>query len=293
MEMHIYRQVMIAREEMLKALNEGTRSWTQMACINIVYDGKTHLSTNQACHAGLSHGGTGSHAVVSALMKPCNGKELLEEEALYFLEWLLNESPYSATFITKSAEEALYYKAIISSSFHDARLMAAGQVASRRLWEYEEVARSFVDMAKAGVQKDLAFYLAHCIRGTFDRKGNTDWNHAGRGHVSLEPSIMGQDGLVNFLHHKLVDKKHNYHDNESYRGYDYMYGQGSHIQGWIHKHFPYQGKKVEEKKANPFPMDDKGGGVKATKSASYEDLIQGMVEFQHDIFKHIGFEGKV
>lgn len=291
MEMHLYRQIMAGREEMLAALNgtgKDKRSWSDTACINIIFDGSTHLSTNQACHAGLSNiRKAGSEAVVSALMKPQGGKILEEEEALYFLEWLLNESPYSSTFITKSAEEALFYKATISSSHHPANLMAAGMVASRRLWEYPEVTRYFVDMAKAGVQKDLAFFLAHALSCTFERKGAATWDQHARGHCSLECSRMKAKGLLNFLNHNVTQPKDTYHRTTSYTGYDGMYDcGGKDIQDFLRNNFPFNGGV--KKAAGFFPADE---GAK-DKQGKYEDLIQGMVEFQHKLFKEIGYEEK-
>ncbi|MNJ30272.1 hypothetical protein D3C77_248690 [compost metagenome] len=283
MEMHLYRQAIKGREKMLEALEKGDRSWTGMACVNVIFDGKTHLSTNQACHAGLSGANAGSFAVVSGLMKPSRNI-LEEEEALYFLEWLLNESPYSSTFITKSAEEALYYKATISSSHHPSNLMAAGMVASRRLWEYPEVARFFVDMAKAGVKKDLAFFSAHMLSCDFKREGKASWTAEDRGHVSMCPGIMGGEGLLNFLKHNVTAPNLTYHKSSHYHGYDRMYGQGGeHLQTYLQADFPFNGEV--KKVAGFFPADKV-----EVRSCSYENIIQGMVEFQHTLLKHIGFE---
>lgn len=290
MEMHLYRQIMAGREEMLAALN-GTgkerRRWDDMACVNIIFDGSTHLSGNQACHAGLECRKVGAIAVVSALMKPRYGKILEEEEALYFLEWLLNESPYSSTFITKSPEEALFYKSTISSAEHPSNLMAAGMVASRSLWEFPEVARFFVDMGKAGVQKDLAFYLALMLSCNWERKGNASWEAGDRGHVSMKPNLMGGNGLLNYLNHNVVKPNQPYNKSTSYGGYDYMYDTGGIKVGqYLRDKFPFNGKA--EQKAGFFPAD---AGA-ADKKCKYEDLIQGMVEFQHTLFKEIGYEEK-
>lgn len=291
MEMHLYRQLMAGRQEMLDALN-GTgkqrRSWLQTACINIIFDGSTHLSNNQACHAGLSNiGKAGSFAVVNALMKPLAGKMLDEEEALYFLEWLLNESPYSSTFITKSAEEALFYKATISSSHHPANLMAAGMVASRSLWEFPEVARFFVDMGKAGVKKDLAFFLAYTLNCGFDRSGKANWERHNRGHQAMDPDGMDGEGLLNYLNHNVINPKPNYHKDYNYFGYDGMYDYGGlKVKDFIRDKFPFNGKV--EQKVGFFPAD---AGAK-DKQCKYEDLIQGMVEFQHVLLKEIGYEEK-
>lgn len=293
MDIASYRQIMDGRAELLKALEDGKRQWGRCAAINIIFPDSTHISPNQACHAGLDNEyegnkQKGSIAVVSALMKPV-GDLLDEEEAYHFLDWLLNRSPYASTFITKSAEEALYTKTTISSSFHPSNLMAAGMVASRRLWEYPMVARVMVALSKAGVNEDLAFYLGHIVRGKFDMKGNFDFAGCLSGHCSIDPCIMGGKELLRFLNHDVLKPNKTYHESRKYNGYDAMYGTRSgkdiSMASFIHSKFPYKGAK-EAVNVNPFPVDL--GGDK-NKSTTYEELINRMVDFQHTIFKEIGF----
>lgn len=294
MDKDIYSKIMVGREELLTALNKGERSWSSTAAINIIFPDSTHVSPNQACHAGLSNIYDGNHkkgsvAVVSALMKPQKTTTLDEEEAYHFLDWLLNRSPYSTTFITKSADEALYYKAIISSSDHPSNLMAAGLVASRRLWEYPHVARVMVDLAKVGVNEDLAFYLGHIFRGSFDRDGgNNDWGGYTSAHCSIDPCIMGKEQLLNFLNHKPVNLNEWFSKKNSYHGYDAMYGVGGRYCSTICKNFPYKGAGTAVN-VNPFPIGA-GQAVEKDKSAPYQDLIDLMADYQHTILEDIGFK---
>lgn len=296
MDMTSYRQIMSGRDELLKQLNDKKLNWSSCAAINIIFPDSTHVSPNQACHAGLSNDyegnkSKGSIAVVSALMKPKDTEHLEEEDAYLFLDWLLNRSPYSETFITKSADEALYYKTIISSSDHPSNLMAAGLVASRRLWEYASVARVMVDLSKAGVNEDLAFYLGHIFRGKFNRGGDCDWGGCTAGHTSLNPGVMGHEEVRRFLCHEPVNLNKKYSENYRYGGYDGMYGStrkgdlGSHI----HKNFPYNGEKGKAVNVNPFPADQPAYGRVKGKSCSYEHLIAGMVDYQHTILADIGY----
>lgn len=295
MDMNNYRKIMAGREELLSALNKGVRSWTNIAAINIIFPDSTHVSPNQACHAGLSNNRngnkkSGSIAVVSALMKPKAAEVLYEEEAHYFLDWLLNRSPYSSTFIIKSAEEALYYKAIVSSSDHPSNLMAAGLVASRRLWEYPHIARVMVDLAKVGVNEDLAFYLSHIFRGSFDRSGsNNDWGGCSSAHCSIDPGIMGKEELFNFLSHQPTNLNELFSKKNNYYGYDAMYGVGAGYNTTINKKFPYKGAAKAAVNVNPFPIAAIGG-VEKGKSSSYQDLIKHMADYQHVILDDIGFK---
>lgn len=285
MDMEQYKLIIAGRDHMLGELSSGRSRWTACACICAVKEGsKPVVSTNQACHAGLSQFNTGSLAIVSALMKP--GRDMLDEdEALLFLDWLLNRSPYSQVFITKSAHEALLHKAIVTRTDVPSNLMAAGLVASRRLWEYQEVARVFCDLVKAGVDEDLAFWLGHIARVSFNRSGNADWNGVRNGHCSMDSRSFNAAGMRNWLSHKPTSLNALYKDKVTYYGYASMFGHGDGLDTWVHNNFPYT-KGV--KSANPFPMDRAVGDP--GKSCKYEDLIKGMVEFQHKIFDHIGWK---
>lgn len=294
--MALYKKAIEARDEMLDALKKGDRSWDRVTCINIVYEkGDNHLSAAQQCHAGLDNRRNGSFAVVNGLMRPNAASMLNEDEAFLFLDWLLNRSPYASTFITKDAMECIRTKTTISYSDVPANLMAAGQVASRRLWEYAYVARAFADLVKTGVNENLAFYLGHIFSGNFNRSGKCNWSASTAGHCSINPSAFDKKGLVNFLDGKPLNLTTNYSKNTDYGGYDDMFSRKFHSYGgvvdpinkWIHNNFPYvKGGKAE--KVNPFPVAARGDD----KGCSYEDLIKGMSDFQHKIFEHIGWENK-
>ena len=285
MDMKQYKAIIAGRDHLIKALNDGDKSWSGTAAVCAVYEGgKPVISTNQACHYGMRSFETGSIAVVSGLMKPHAHKILDEDEALAFLDYLLNRSPYSEVFITKSAHEALLHKMIVGKSSSPSNLLAAGLVASRRLWEYAEVARVFVDLAKAGVDEDLAFYLAHIARASFDRSGNCDWGGFKNGHCSMNSGAFGKESMTNWLSHKPIRLNNPYSKDVSYNGYAEMFGRDGGLSGWINNNFPYKGAEV--KKAGPFQKDE---GL-AQPGCNYEHFISGMVEFQHAIFKHIGWK---
>lgn len=291
MDMETYRKVINARDAMLKALNNKERHWTQCACVAIVNTEKHIISTNQACHYGLKEGViSNAVATVSGLMKPPEGETLGEDEAILFLDWLLNRSPYASTFITKSAHEALFHKAIISDAFTPSNLMAAGLVASRSLWEFPIHGRVFCDLAKAGVNEDLAFFLAHLYSGTFNHTGKVSFGTYRAGHCAMNPGVMGKAELKNYLEHNVIKPNNNFNESRNYSGYDGMYGSSrAPIKDWIHDNFPYKKVVAAAKVANPFPKDKLAHGDDG-KGCSYEDLIKGAVEFQHKLFEYIGFK---
>lgn len=289
MDMNVYRKAVAAREEMLGMLNKGKRRWNNMACIAIVFEDSVHVSPNQACHAGLHNNYDGNKdkgalAVVSALMQP-SMDILSEEEALMFLDWLLNRSPYASTFVTKSAHEAIYYKATISDAFTPSNLMAAGMVSSRRLWEYAFVTRVFCDLVKVGVNENLAYWLGHIAAGAFNRSGSFNWGTGKAGHCSVDTYISNPASLKAFLEHKPANLNKTYNESMWYNSYHEMFGEGTGgIASWIHDNFPYKAQE-EVKKVNPFKKD-----VVDDKSCSYQYAIKTMATFQHTILEHIGYK---
>jgi hypothetical protein len=250
-----------------------------------VYKDKAVLATNQACHAGLDHPGLaiGSESVVNALMRP-KRDVLTEEEGVMYLDWLLNRSPYSSTFISKDALDCIYHKATISDSNTPSNLMAAGMVASRRLWEYSSVVRVFCDLVNVGVPEDLAFWLGHITRCEFNRAGRVALTGEHSGHCSLDPRRMPKEALSNFLNHKVTAPNKTYTASKNYEGYDEMYGKlvgygQMSCATWAHDNFPYV--KSEKVATNPFAKAVIGG-VDAF-DCTYPHFISTMKDFYPQI----------
>ncbi len=294
MDMALYTRAVEARDELIKREKDN---WSRVASIAIVKEKDVEYSTNHACHAGLmfngyGRGGPGARAVVSLLMKPCpvTVEMLYEDEALLFLDWLLNRSPYASTFITKSAHEALHHKATISTAYAPSNLMAAGMVASRRLWEYPVIARVFCDLVKAGVNENLSYYLAHIASTRFKCDGNIDWSNSNRGHCSIDTYSMGREEVKNFIENKPVKLNKDYAESCNYQGYDCMFGScggaARRLNQWVHKNFPYSGQ-VKAGGANPFAK-----AMAGASQCKYEDGIRIMAEWQPTLMKYIN-EGEV
>lgn len=288
MDMTLYKRCIEARDGLLKKLGSGGLSWGRITAIAIVLPDTIHYSKAQQCHAGLEWEGYGQSpkgglAVVNGLLKPRDGT-LYEDEALLFLDWLLNRSPYASTFVTKSAHEALLTKMTISRGDTPSNLMAAGMVASRRLWEYAFVARVFCDLVKVGVNENLAFYLAHIAQCKFDGKGNLSWTALTSGHCSMNPGVMGCEEVNNFINCKVVKPNKNYCEDSRYGGYDKMFGSCKYdkrLSTWVHKNFPYS--RVKEGGAvNPFAKAAPGGD-----SCKYEEAIKTMGEWWPTLMEHI------
>lgn len=293
MDMSTYKKAHAMAVELIDRLNEGKMGWNRTAAVAVLKkNGETFFSSNQACHAGLNLSGWGENgpggvAVASGLMQPKEKETLWEDEALKYLDWLLNRSPYACTFVSKSPQQALLDKFIISSGHHPSNLMAAGLVASRRLWEYHVIARVFCDLVDAGVKEDLSYYLAHIALCNFSQKGIIRWDGTNRGHCSFDTERFDWCVLHNWLNHKPIKLNQNYLDNSNYLGYDAMFGggRGETVGSWIHKNFPYKGNAKGA--ANPFAK-----ALAADLSCDYWDGIKIMAEFQHKIIEKMNEEVK-
>lgn len=285
-----------AQKELKKALDSGKRSWANMAAIAIVFKKDVHISPNQACHAGLSNSYPGNKpngalAVVSALTgrakdtaKKKGSYKLPKEHQLKFMHWLLNDSAYSEVFSTKSAKKALSGRMVIVDAFKPSNLMAAALVATRRLWEYDHIARVTVDLMEEGVNGDLAFYLAHCSQASVSGTGNISFYAEHAGHCSLTPSVMDFKALKNFISHKVIRPNKTYNENYYYNYYDRMYtdkkyGEDDYwfkipadvrVTTFIQNNFK---PKANADKANPFAK------AQDAKMISYADGIKAMAEF--------------
>lgn len=277
-----------AAETLLDKLDKGHLQWSENAAIVGVYEDEKRpakFSGTQVCHAGLSSL-TGSIRVVSALMSGegyATGRVLGKEVELWFVDYILNRSPYAETFVTKDAQQALEQKYTVSRGDVPANLMSAGMVALRRLWEYTYVAAAAYSLAKAGVNEDLAFLLGHtvCTADAPHAASNTSWSGCHSGHCSINPCCMGWKAVKAFMAHKPTQPKGLYCKDTSYDGYDAMFGKVVHGQEdyckFVNQQFPYEKCKGQAgPNLNPFTKalsQNKGNQV------PYDKAIEVMAEW--------------
>ncbi|MNU58871.1 hypothetical protein D3C71_480200 [compost metagenome] len=275
-----------AAKELIKRLDGNKLKWSMnTAIVGVKKNGATHFSTNQSCHAGLG-GMAPCERVVNALMDGhgyAEGRGLSKEAELWFVDYILNRSPYAETFITKDAKLALEQKYTVSDGHHPANLVAAGMVALRRLWEYTWVLAAAYDLAKEGVNEDLAFLLGHTVatQSVPTDHSPTSWNSCTAGHCSVNPGVMDWPVVKNFLEHKVIQPKGLLSQGAGYMGYDGMYGQYKHESyfSFVKNHFPYArctGSK-EVVNLNPF-MAAKQAEFKDNR-VPYRKAIEVMAEW--------------
>lgn len=258
---------------------------------------KKRTSFATVCHAALNQQYAGHpedrFAVVNGFQTDYNGMNgagkwtdtSLEDKALY-LDWLFNRSPYASTFISKSAIRSLNYGFSVSDCATPSNLMAAGLVATRRMWEYPYILRVWVDLTKAGVNENLAYYLAHLALCKVDGTGEMSWNSPAYGHCSIDSHLWGVDSVKNFINSAPQQLNQLYTKNINYYGYGRMFtekvNEKDPLYKWINANFPYKEEKKEVDK-NPF----KAARVERENTISYKKGIKRMAAFATKIMEKV------
>lgn len=271
--------------EAVAMLVDGRDITDNAACSYVSKGGVLDANYGCVCHAFLA--GRRAKFLINSLQTGEGygsnpGRILPKETELWFVDYILNRSPYAKTFISKDAVKALEEGITISSGDHPGNLVGGAVVALRRLWEHIYVAQVAYDLTKAGVNEDLAFLLGHCIQSPSEIKDDTNvsWSACLNWHTSIDPGVMGFKQMKAFLDHAPVDlHKANYVDNGDYRGYSNMFGvsrDGSY-HSYVTNNFPYNLCKDQPKVTsnNPFAasLPKKAGPA---RSAPYAKAIEVM-----------------
>lgn len=218
-----------AREDMNKALNYGERSPHATACMGIVHSGCKdeggdgfHLSPNQACHAGMNNTGYGGFPIKSKrqyVVSSIQEHKVDKDDAILYINWLVNEGPYAPVFVTKDPEDILE-NGYICDADHPSNLIAGALINSRIMWEYTEVLKSFLKMVKLGVNSNLAMFMAHIYRynGSF-------YKYQMSGHCSLDGYDVRIHQIVNFVKAEMINPNKNYSDESAYVGVHMLWGK--------------------------------------------------------------------
>lgn len=214
------------------------------------------------------------------------GRILPKVVEVWYLDWLLNRSPYSDAFITKDAVKALEECIVVSSGDHPGNYVGGSIVSLRLLWEHTYVAQSAYDLHKAGVPEDLAFLLGHTIQ--VERKikpeSYTEWSANTSWHSSIDVGQMGFVGVKAFMQHKPTSLSDNlYVKSGQYSGYSALFSSGGRsLWATVSQDFPYHlcvaapPPKVD---TNPFQAAKKQIAAPRNHSVSYDKAIEVMAEW--------------
>lgn len=140
--------------------------------------------------------------------------------ALEFIDWLINHSPWSNGFLSRSAQQVLDDKCFIANPKAPSNILIGGLIASRTLWEYHEVSRAWYELVKRGVNPNLAFLLGHkaSFEGSLVSFRN---NNDGHKAVHLD---RGDDYTLNFTKGEPKRLLAPYCEDNSYRDISATWG---------------------------------------------------------------------
>lgn len=279
-----WRRIRKAGMEMLEDLTEsktmvGNSSRWEVACISIVGNSGGIISDNQACHAGMSNGDypVNPFAIVNSIQKV----KVKDGEAIRYLDWLLNRSPYADTFLSKSAARVLKQQYSVSRADYPSNILVGGLIATRRLWEYEGVAELWDSLVKAGMSENMAYLVAHCGRIA---DGCVDWTYARSGHTSIDVFIMDGNAVKAFLKGSPVLVEDSWSSSETYRHIDKSWGLK--VSLGIHETLVMMLKnytKPPTKSNNPFPLPAEAGN-----NFDLKEGVNTMVSVVNEYLNKIG-----
>lgn len=252
----------------------------------IFADGQIKVTGGYVCHAFMA--GKGAPIIVNSLQEGSGygdnpGRILAPEVEHWFVDYILNRSIYCEAFISKDAAVALEEQMVVMDGNKPGNLIGGAAVALRRLWEHVYVARSAYDLAKQGVNEDLAFAIGHTIQSPSNITDKTEmsWGANLNWHTSLNPGSLGIKGLANLLAHKFKPTG-SYATTGSYRNYSDMYSAGDgDLTAIIRKDFPYAKCKGETLgvSLNPFQHALKAEAKANGNAVTYKRAVAVMAEW--------------
>lgn len=132
-----------------------------------------------------------------------------------FIDWLLNRSPFSSVFITKSSDIAMRKRRVVLSAKHPTNLLQAGLIASRTIKEWPYKLNMWYELTERGVEESLAFAISH----PFQMDATKVFIDTGFcGHCVFDSDSHTVGTIKNFTENKPVHLTENYEVNRNYQG---------------------------------------------------------------------------
>lgn len=245
-------------------------------------DGTVVVSTNPFCHAFLQYFREKGLAAAPLVLantvqteRPYYDKNLCS----FYLEWLINESPYANAFLSKDVDK-LVEDGILVDLRQPYNYVCGAAIATRYAWEYPENAKVFMLLAHEGVDKDKAFLASTSLVKNLD---GTFSCFPADFHTCLSASRITKEVALNFLEGNLQCGKTSYSIARTY----------DHIDGvWVPKNSRLNPQKTfyallqtrsilsgsEYIKKDPF-------GILEVKEREKKDQLESIKEFINDFFQ--------
>jgi len=152
--------------------NKNKRNFPLFTCDNarVVYafvheDGRAWVNSYTGCYGSMARGGEGDDQLTSGcayilnyLVLPSGTK--LPPEGRYFLQWLLNESPWAPLYITKDPQEAIDHGVLVDCKFPN-NVVTSACIATRWTGERRQHMKLWDVLVKAGMSPHNAFWMTN------------------------------------------------------------------------------------------------------------------------------------
>jgi hypothetical protein len=152
---------------------------------------------------------------------------ILEEDKIFFLDYLMNESPFKDCFIENDAKWSVENKISYHKIELPGNLVIGGLTAVREMWEDYSLngLPHFRNMVKAGVPKDFAWVLCNYIKPFDTDKVKLSSRQTDGGHATWPSNTAETDSVINYLNHNHVGAhKQNFGYNYPYAGVHTLFG---------------------------------------------------------------------
>lgn len=195
MNIELYKQIVAERKR------EGCSG-----LMNIFFLGDDHYtkSGSTGCTAGLRSTPGWSKYLVSAL----NGLQDNDNNSSYpeqempivreYIDWLVNESPYAPTYVSKDVDKILEDGVFVQDITMDNRLVTCGAIAQRFLYEssFTDLKHVWKGLVNEGVNKAFAFVVSYMFsyKEGIVTVGKERW-----GHTEPSRGRLSKNSLKKFL----------------------------------------------------------------------------------------------
>ena len=256
----------------------------RVAKVGFIFTDDTYWeSLNTACHAGLY----GIKYNIECPKKDIKGvwsvyktphKDLTKNDQERFVDWMVNKSPYSSTFLLKDVD-TIINSCWISNPDVDGNLMVAGSIATRFLSEdyYKGNSKTWAELVNNGADPTYAYVLAQQFKASKNiypiRKGSGDL------HTGVKFSNYSLSLSYNFIKNKIVKNSQSYQELKSYSGLTDIFKENGKedFESWTTKVRPI--KNSMHMSYNIFSQNKKETNVLADK----EDLMSVYDQFVKEI----------
>ena len=234
------------------------------------------------CYGGVM-GLKGSVAIFNKVIQ--RTRMINEENQAIFYDYLANHSPWADAFISKDTDKVMKNGLMVLQTDMPANYIIGAAIATRFMWETSRMMDRFVLLAKAGVNRDLAYLLALIADGlelTDKSVKIVLVRQMTFVHICHDSNILYKDNVKNFFNKNIVSPaKHTFQENGSYNPIDNMWGANGgrkQFNDYLCKYL--NGSKQEV--SGPF-----GKALIANTAFDKEDFIKCMVEHGDEIMKEI------